>query len=69
VMSVCARIPLYTPVATFVNGKYDSQGGHAGIFIGCLLDGFKIIVQECDKNITVMHLTTGNITIGHQPDP
>ncbi|KAK3587440.1 hypothetical protein CHS0354_007931 [Potamilus streckersoni] len=42
VMSVCERIPLYTPVATFFDGKYSSQGGLAGIFIGCLQGGFKV---------------------------
>ncbi|KAL3854131.1 hypothetical protein ACJMK2_013409, partial [Sinanodonta woodiana] len=66
VMSVCQRIPLYTPVATFFEGKYSSQGGLAGIFVGCLQGGFKMIVQECDKNITVLHVVTG----GHfQLDP
>ncbi|KAK3595353.1 hypothetical protein CHS0354_008777 [Potamilus streckersoni] len=59
VMSVCDSVPLYTPVATFFDGKYSSQGGLAGIFVGCLENGFKMIVQECDRNITVIHITTG----------
>ncbi|KAL3854130.1 hypothetical protein ACJMK2_013408, partial [Sinanodonta woodiana] len=41
VMPVCDRIPLYTPVAIFFDGKYSSQGGLAGIFVGCLQGGFK----------------------------
>ena len=41
-MDLCNQIPLYTPVATFYNGRYSSSGGVSGVFLGCLQNGFKV---------------------------
>ncbi|KAK3595356.1 hypothetical protein CHS0354_008779 [Potamilus streckersoni] len=66
VMSNCQNIPLYTPIATFINGAYSSNGGLSGIFLGCLPDGFKIAVQECGSNSTILNLGLGGI-LTHDP--
>ena len=42
VMDHCAQIPLYTPVATFYNGRYSASGGLSGVFLGCLQNGIKV---------------------------
>ncbi|KAL3853902.1 hypothetical protein ACJMK2_013198, partial [Sinanodonta woodiana] len=43
VMALCGRIPLYTPIATFrPDGVYASNEGTAGIFLGCITNGFKV---------------------------
>ncbi|KAK3600124.1 hypothetical protein CHS0354_011848, partial [Potamilus streckersoni] len=61
-MEVCYRIPLYTPIATFAtNGVYQPNGGRAGIFLGCLQNGFKFAVQDCDFAIQVKHLESGGV--------
>ncbi|KAL3854203.1 hypothetical protein ACJMK2_013481 [Sinanodonta woodiana] len=67
VMNNCQTIPLYAPVATFINGAYSSNGGLAGIFLGCLPDGFKLAVQECGSNSNILNLGHGGILI-HDPN-
>ncbi|KAL3853901.1 hypothetical protein ACJMK2_013197 [Sinanodonta woodiana] len=60
VMSVCSRIPLFTPIATFrPDGVYTSNGGTAGIFLGCIPNGFKFAVQDCHSGVQIKHLLTG----------
>ncbi|KAK3602665.1 hypothetical protein CHS0354_024986 [Potamilus streckersoni] len=59
VMELCNRIPLLTPIATFTDNVYYQVGGKAGIFLGCLPDGFKIAVQECHAFTQIKHLQSG----------
>ncbi|KAL3854099.1 hypothetical protein ACJMK2_013378 [Sinanodonta woodiana] len=66
VMSNCPSIPLYTPIATFSGGAYSGNGGISGIFLGCLPDGFKIAVQECGSNVTILNLGHGGM-FAHDP--
>ncbi|KAL3854101.1 hypothetical protein ACJMK2_013380, partial [Sinanodonta woodiana] len=67
VMSNCPSIPLYTPIATFSSGAYSGNGGISGIFLGCLPDGFKIAVQECGSNVTILNLGHGGM-FTHDPN-
>ncbi|KAL3859957.1 hypothetical protein ACJMK2_010135 [Sinanodonta woodiana] len=62
VMNVCDRIPLYAPIATFDDsGVYRPNGGMAGIFLGCIQDGFKIAAQDCNHGVYIQHITKGGI--------
>lgn len=61
VMDNCNTIPLYTPVATFFSSGYVSNGGIAGVFLGCLPNGFKIGVQPCDQTPNIAHIELGGI--------
>ena len=44
VMGHCNAVPNYTPVATFFNGQYVSNGGNTGVFLGCIQNGFKVCI-------------------------
>ncbi|KAK3596316.1 hypothetical protein CHS0354_031648, partial [Potamilus streckersoni] len=55
----CAQIPLYTPVATFIQESFIPNGGQAGIFVGCLPNGFKMAAQQCFTNSSILHIETG----------
>ncbi|KAL3853908.1 hypothetical protein ACJMK2_013204, partial [Sinanodonta woodiana] len=61
VLDNCSQIPLYTPVATFIQDSFISNGGQAGIFLGCLPNGFKMAAQECFANATVLHIEKGGL--------
>ncbi|KAL3853871.1 hypothetical protein ACJMK2_013196 [Sinanodonta woodiana] len=62
VMALCSRIPMFTPIATFKNdGAYTANGGRAGMFLGCLPNGFKFAFQDCQFGIQVKHLQTGGL--------
>ncbi|KAL3853907.1 hypothetical protein ACJMK2_013203, partial [Sinanodonta woodiana] len=41
VLENCPQIPLYSPVATFFQDSFIPLGGQAGIFLGCIPNGFK----------------------------
>ncbi|KAL3853865.1 hypothetical protein ACJMK2_013164, partial [Sinanodonta woodiana] len=56
VKAICNSVPLYTPIATFNDKVFQPIGGKAGIFLGCLPDGFKIAVQDCHVGIQIRHL-------------
>ncbi|KAL3853909.1 hypothetical protein ACJMK2_013205 [Sinanodonta woodiana] len=61
VLENCSQIPLYAPVATFIQDSFNSNGGQAGIFLGCLPNGFKLAAQECFANVTVLHIEKGGL--------
>ncbi|KAL3853863.1 hypothetical protein ACJMK2_013202 [Sinanodonta woodiana] len=59
VLDNCSQIPLYAPVATFSQDSFVPLGGQAGIFLGCLPNGFKLAAQVCFANATVLHIEKG----------
>ncbi|KAK3589783.1 hypothetical protein CHS0354_021117 [Potamilus streckersoni] len=74
VMEFCNLLPLFTPIATFIDKLYQPDGGKAGIFLGCLPDGFKVVtndtnqfaVQDCYSGVQIKHLQKGGIFL-HDP--
>jgi len=38
----CDDLPLLAAVAPFFNGRYISQGGFSGVFLGCLPGDFQV---------------------------
>ncbi|KAK3589784.1 hypothetical protein CHS0354_021119, partial [Potamilus streckersoni] len=66
VMEFCNLLPMFTPIATFSDKSYQPNGGKAGIFLGCLPDGFKFAVQDCYSGVQIKHLQKGGI-FGNDP--
>ncbi|XP_052812270.1 integumentary mucin C.1-like [Mya arenaria] len=65
VVDDCAIVPPYTAVATFPTDSYPSYG-YSGIFVGCLDNGLKMIMQTCDKTPYIAHIVDGG---SQQLDP
>ena len=41
-MQHCSEIPTYTPIATFIGGRYYPSLAESGVFMGCIQGGFKV---------------------------
>ncbi|KAH3753928.1 uncharacterized protein LOC127848933 [Dreissena polymorpha] len=62
VMSNCGVIPHYSPVATFsLAGKYQVLDGQSGVFLECIPDGFKMVIQSCDGGPQIIHVSTTGV--------
>lgn len=69
VLENCARIPAYTPIATFEFGQYNLDSSSlSGIFVECTDDGFKIAAQLCGHGPEIFTLHRGGSTLRQNPD-
>ncbi|XP_022319897.2 uncharacterized protein LOC111122402 [Crassostrea virginica] len=61
VMQNCARIPKYTPIATFLFGQYVTDGTSlSGVFLKCTPTGFEMSVQLCGHGPQIFELRSGS---------
>ncbi|XP_062598515.1 uncharacterized protein LOC134259939, partial [Saccostrea cucullata] len=64
VMDNCARIPAYTPIATFEFGQYNLDSSSlSGIFVECTDDGFKVAAQLCGHGPEIYTIHKGGSTL------
>ncbi|XP_052237622.1 uncharacterized protein LOC127848935 isoform X1 [Dreissena polymorpha] len=62
VNSYCNSIPSYSPISTFsVRGSYQPADAQSGVFLECIPEGFKMVIQPCNGVPQIIHVETTGV--------